>query len=72
MLIRGGFVRQVRRILTMIREICSSRMQAHAGLFQFLPLGLRIQEKLERLLDKHMVKLGMDCHFDHRLCVLDY
>ncbi|KAL9121992.1 MAG: hypothetical protein Q9187_001454 [Circinaria calcarea] len=32
--------------------------QAHSGLFHFLPLGLRIQEKLERLLDKHMVKLG--------------
>ncbi len=34
------------------------KRQAHSGLFQFLPLGLRIQEKLERLLDKHMVKLG--------------
>lgn len=32
--------------------------QAHSGLFQFLPLGLRIQEKIERLLDKHMLRLG--------------
>lgn len=32
--------------------------QSHAGLFQLLPLGLRIQEKLEKLLDKHMVALG--------------
>ena len=32
--------------------------QAHTGLFQFLPLGLRIQEKLEKLLDKHMTRLG--------------
>ncbi|MCJ1406997.1 hypothetical protein MMC19_001067 [Ptychographa xylographoides] len=32
--------------------------QTHAGMFQFLPLGLRILEKLERLLDKHMTKLG--------------
>ncbi|KAK4694563.1 prolyl-tRNA synthetase, partial [Lecanoromycetidae sp. Uapishka_2] len=32
--------------------------QAHSGLFQFLPLGLRVQEKIERLLDRHMVKLG--------------
>ena len=31
---------------------------AHAGLFQFLPLGLRVQEKVERLIDKHMLKLG--------------
>ena len=32
--------------------------QAHSGLFQFLPLGLRVQTKLERLLDHHMTKLG--------------
>ncbi|KAK5199556.1 hypothetical protein LTR47_001444 [Exophiala xenobiotica] len=28
--------------------------QAYAGIFQMLPLGLRVQEKLERLIDKHM------------------
>lgn len=28
--------------------------QAYAGIFQLLPLGLRVQEKLERLIDKHM------------------
>lgn len=32
--------------------------QAHSGLFQFLPLGLRVQEKVEKLLDKYMLKLG--------------
>lgn len=32
--------------------------QSHAGIFQFLPLGLRVQEKIERLLDKHMRALG--------------
>ena len=32
--------------------------QAHSGLFHFLPLGLRVQEKIEKLLDKHMLKLG--------------
>ncbi|KAA6411002.1 MAG: hypothetical protein FRX48_05313 [Lasallia pustulata] len=32
--------------------------QAHSGLFHFLPLGLRVLEKLERLLDKHMTRLG--------------
>ena len=32
--------------------------KAHAGLFQFLPLGLRVQEKVEKLVDKHMAKLG--------------
>lgn len=38
-------------------------LQAHSGLFQFLPLGLRVQEKVEELLDKHMLKLGSsDCH----------
>ena len=33
-------------------------MQSHAGIFHFLPLGLRVQEKIERLLDKHMAKIG--------------
>jgi len=32
--------------------------QAHSGLFQFLPLGLRVQSKLENLLDCHMTQLG--------------
>ena len=32
--------------------------QAHAGIFQLLPLGLRVQEKLERLIDKYMLRLG--------------
>ena len=30
----------------------------HAGIFQFLPLGNRVQNKIEKLLDKHMEKLG--------------
>ena len=33
--------------------------QAHSGLFQFLPLGLRVQDKIERLLEKHMSKIGL-------------
>ena len=33
-------------------------MKAHSGLFHLLPLGLRVQEKLERLVDKHMLRLG--------------
>ncbi|KAI4161161.1 MAG: hypothetical protein L6R39_000121 [Caloplaca ligustica] len=32
--------------------------QAHSGFFHLLPLGLRVQEKLERLIDEHMRKLG--------------
>ncbi len=32
--------------------------QTHSGIFQLLPLGLRVQEKLERLIDKHMLSLG--------------
>jgi hypothetical protein len=34
-------------------------IKAHSGLFQLLPLGLRIQEKIERLLDKHMTEIGV-------------
>ncbi|MCJ1287784.1 hypothetical protein MMC26_007136 [Xylographa opegraphella] len=32
--------------------------QTHSGIFQFLPLGLRVQNKVEKLLDKHMIALG--------------
>ncbi|KAI4146705.1 MAG: hypothetical protein LQ340_005836 [Diploschistes diacapsis] len=32
--------------------------QSHAGVFQLLPLGLRVQKKIEDLLDKHMSRLG--------------
>ncbi|KAI0484741.1 prolyl-tRNA synthetase [Xylariaceae sp. FL0804] len=31
--------------------------QSHAGIFQMLPLGQRVQEKLERLIDKYMLQL---------------
>ncbi|KAF2460772.1 hypothetical protein BDY21DRAFT_333355 [Lineolata rhizophorae] len=31
---------------------------AHPGFFQLLPLGLRVQEKIERLIDKHMRRIG--------------
>ena len=32
--------------------------QAHSGIFHLLPLGLRVQDKIERLIDKHMLRLG--------------
>ena len=32
--------------------------QSHAGIFQLLPLGFRVQDKVGSLLDKHMRKLG--------------
>ncbi|KAM5356301.1 hypothetical protein ACJ41O_002947 [Fusarium nematophilum] len=32
--------------------------QAHSGIFQLLPLGLRVQDKVEKLLDKHMRSVG--------------
>lgn len=32
--------------------------QAHSGIFHLLPLGLRVQNKIEQLIDKHMVSLG--------------
>ncbi|KAJ6112885.1 hypothetical protein N7512_008209 [Penicillium capsulatum] len=32
--------------------------QAYSGVFHLLPLGLRLQDKLERLIDKHMRSLG--------------
>jgi prolyl-tRNA synthetase len=33
--------------------------QAHAGIFHMLPLGNRVQQKLEALIDKHMESIGM-------------
>ncbi|KAJ4203690.1 hypothetical protein NW767_005179 [Fusarium falciforme] len=32
--------------------------QAHSGIFQLLPMGLRVQDKIEKLLDKHMHSVG--------------
>ncbi|KAF2632215.1 prolyl-tRNA synthetase [Macroventuria anomochaeta] len=32
--------------------------QAHSGVFHLLPLGLRVQNKLETLIDKHMESIG--------------
>ncbi|KAG6033301.1 hypothetical protein E4U41_006949 [Claviceps citrina] len=32
--------------------------KAQSGIFQLLPLGLRVQDKLEALLDKHMASIG--------------
>ncbi|PLB37462.1 putative proline--tRNA ligase AIM10 [Aspergillus candidus] len=32
--------------------------QAYSGIFHMLPLGLRVQEKLERLIDKYMRSVG--------------
>ncbi|KAI1505337.1 hypothetical protein F5X99DRAFT_369051 [Biscogniauxia marginata] len=32
--------------------------QSHAGIFHILPLGQRVQEKLEKLIDKYMLQLG--------------
>ena len=32
--------------------------QAHSGIFHLLPLGLRVQDKIERLIDKYMLSLG--------------
>lgn len=32
--------------------------KAYAGIFHMLPMGLRVQDKLERLIDKHMTSLG--------------
>jgi prolyl-tRNA synthetase len=32
--------------------------QAHSGVFHLLPLGLRVQTKLEALIDKHMSSIG--------------
>ncbi|KAL4886583.1 hypothetical protein BJY04DRAFT_75623 [Aspergillus karnatakaensis] len=32
--------------------------QAYSGVFHMLPLGLRVQDKLERLIDRHMQSIG--------------
>lgn len=34
-------------------------MQSQSGIFQLLPLGLRVQEKLEALIDRHMRSIGL-------------
>lgn len=34
------------------------RTKTSSGVFHMLPMGLRVQEKLERLIDKHMRSVG--------------
>ena len=58
MLIRAGFIRQVCQHGFKKAEQTLIYKQTHSGLFQFLPLGLRVQEKVAALLDKHMKQLG--------------
>jgi prolyl-tRNA synthetase len=38
--------------------MCVCVCQAHAGIFHYLPLGQRVHEKLEKLIDKHMRSIG--------------
>ena len=40
------------------RKHSANVWQAYTGIYQLLPLGLRVQEKLEKLIDKHMRRLG--------------
>ncbi|KAF2120975.1 hypothetical protein BDV96DRAFT_641615 [Lophiotrema nucula] len=39
-------------------EVDSFAKSAHSGVFHLLPLGLRVQNKLEALIDKHMESIG--------------
>lgn len=39
-------------------DVPMNNSKAYSGFFHLLPLGQRVQEKLERLVDKHMTKLG--------------
>lgn len=41
----------------------NSTAQAYTGLFHLLPLGLRVQEKIERLIEHFMDRVGM-CFLD--------
>ncbi|KAH8177535.1 tRNA synthetase class II core domain (G, h, p, S and t) domain-containing protein [Sarocladium implicatum] len=45
-LVRAGFIRQVRVLLS------------QSGIFQLLPLGQRVQDKLEGVINKHMQSIG--------------
>ena len=49
-------------LISTLYSFANHRLQAHAGFFHLLPLGLRIQEKLEKLIDKHMTILGNAWH----------
>ena len=56
-LIRAGFLRQVFQLLLQFLDQTDKVSQAHAGIFHMLPLGLRVQDKLEALIDKYKSKL---------------
>ena len=67
LLARAGFVRKVDFAPVPNVDVTASSNvpQAYSGVFHMLPLGLRVQEKIERLIDKHMQSLGrffaIDC-----------
>lgn len=54
---KTGFLQQVSATKAFISKV-SKASQAYSGFFQLLPLGFRVQEKIERLVDKHMRNLG--------------
>ena len=60
LMIRAGFLRQVSCPLQILRvEILTLiRLKAYSGIFHLLPLGLRVQEKTARLIEKHMRSIG--------------
>jgi len=57
----SGWVSQKRRTKCCLLLVCPSilkQTQTQPGIFHMLPLGLRVQEKIEKLLDKHMHSIG--------------
>jgi hypothetical protein len=59
-LVRSGILRQVSSCGTTVGwHVLSCTSQAGLGLYHMLPMGQRIQEKLERLIDKHMQQIGL-------------
>lgn len=53
------------RLATLILSEASlaiDKIQTHAGIFHLLPLGLRVERKLQGLIAKHMSALGKEFH----------
>lgn len=62
MLIRAGFLHQVNSTSNIIELLVHAHCltsQSQPGIFHMLPMGHRVQAKIENLLDKHMLGLGV-------------
>lgn len=54
LLVKGGFIRQVRWISPCVSADTDSQDQAHSGIYHYLPLAQKLEQSLEKKLEWHL------------------